>query len=755
MSREAGSCRLGPGARARARKPKKPHYIPRPWGKPYNYKCFQCPFTCLEKSHLYNHMKYSLCKDSLSLLLDHAPTAPRPRAPTPDCASDPTHPGSRPRGARLLDAPATPDLIVPDVLSLRRRVGGPRPRAEGSPGTPPPEVRDTPKSVGLSGLLAESWKPGPAHMPFLASASPLLPPAAAFPAPQPPERPALVPRLYYPLLLEHTLGLPAGKTALAKPPPYSKMTENFKTETAKNAKPPAPHKGPPGTLAPMLLKAPIPGLGGSWPGGALRGPGQEGELERAAQSDPKRRLPLGGRPEPPKAPCSRLKFNSHSSLQAGPSIMFWPEDKEPGDLKNPGPETPLPQQPLGLVLGGPGHVGEDLTLALGDCARVERFLGQLAPTEGLAPRPLREQLGKIRRELLTIHQALERAAWPPDTPLDLSVKRASTKVPEGAWGQPELGPTLAQGTPEPPSTLATQPLSGHTTKCEADSSVHPPGLPLQAPEDPVIPGSWGTRIGARGSWPSEAVPGLQSPPDGLLFLTAGTVPCIHVLDLEGRPVCHLPCHVPGAGDFVPEDVAVTAAGLVVVSDLVHGAVRALQHTARAPQGRWVTVGNFLAPQGLAVDAFGRVLVTDYVPGAVHSFTLGPALEPLAPASILGLEGPCWVGPGPDGGLAVSEEFGDVRLFGSACQPLGSLRGLTGHSFGSPAGVCTDAAGSVIVVDEQQCQVTLFPRARAPICLVSEGLGQPLGVACTPQGQLVVADAGDGYIKVYQYHLELA
>ncbi|XP_061415925.1 uncharacterized protein LOC133347570 [Lethenteron reissneri] len=49
------------------RKPKKPHYIPRPCGKPFNYKCFQCPFTCLEKSHLYNHMKYSLCKYSISL----------------------------------------------------------------------------------------------------------------------------------------------------------------------------------------------------------------------------------------------------------------------------------------------------------------------------------------------------------------------------------------------------------------------------------------------------------------------------------------------------------------------------------------------------------------------------------------------------------------------------------------------------------------------------------------------------------------
>ncbi|XP_025130816.3 NHL-repeat-containing protein 4, partial [Bubalus bubalis] len=248
--------------------------------------------------------------------------------------------------------------------------------------------------------------------------------------------------------------------------------------------------------------------------------------------------------------------------------------------------------------------------------------------------------------------------------------------------------------------------------------------------------------------------GLHCSPDGLLFLTAGAAPCVHVLDLEGRSICHLPCYVPGAGAFVPEDVVATAAGLVVVSDLVHGAVRALQHTTRAPQGRWVTVGSFSAPRGLAVDAFGRLLVTDYVPGAVHSFTLGPDLAPLAPASLLGLEGPCWVGLAPDGGLAVSEEFGDVRLFGSARQPLGSLGDLTGHPFGSPAGVCTDAAGGVIVADQRRRQVTLFRQARAPLCLVSEGLRRPLGVACGPQGQLLVADAEDGDIKVYQSHLEL-
>ncbi|KAB5523722.1 hypothetical protein PHYPO_G00155760 [Pangasianodon hypophthalmus] len=55
-------------APAKEWKPKKPHYIPRPPGKPFKYHCFQCPFTCNEKSHLFNHMKYDLCKNSLSLL---------------------------------------------------------------------------------------------------------------------------------------------------------------------------------------------------------------------------------------------------------------------------------------------------------------------------------------------------------------------------------------------------------------------------------------------------------------------------------------------------------------------------------------------------------------------------------------------------------------------------------------------------------------------------------------------------------------
>nr|XP_027796264.1 proline-rich protein 35 [Marmota flaviventris] len=552
MSREAGSCRVGTGARARSRKPKKPHYIPRPWGKPYNYKCFQCPFTCLEKSHLYNHMKYSLCKDSLSLLLDspdwacrRAPSSPRPHMSTPDGSGDPPSHGRQ---------PTVPDAMVTDGLSQRHCSEVPKPGAKGSPESLPTLARAAQKGPGPGRLLMESWKPelgsgtrsmavgvvastgpersvpcyppptpgefpeaqsvhlsllgvnyplgpglfsylGPslaaaAHMPFLASASPLLPPAATFPSPQSPERAAPAPRLYYPLLLEQSLGLPAGRAGPAKPS--------------------MPPKGPPGTLAPGLLKVPIPGLGGAWPHGTPRDPGQEG--------DPQRQLPLGSRLELQKASSSLAKFGSQSSLPSGSSLMLWPEDKELGDPKASGPEVPVAQQSQAQVLGSPGPVGEDLTQALSDYARVEQHLGQLMPVGGLAPQPLREQLGKIRRELLTIHQALERAARPLDTPLDLSVKRVPAKGPEAraeAWELPELGPTLARGTPETPSMLghtAPEPFSSHTTKCEADSSVPPPGLPLQAHEDPVIPGrGWGTCVRAGGSQTPKDIPGLQSP----------------------------------------------------------------------------------------------------------------------------------------------------------------------------------------------------------------------------------------------------
>ena len=176
----------------------------------------------------------------------------------------------------------------------------------GVPCYPPPTSSEFPEAQSLQlSLLGVNYPLGPslfsylgpslaaaAHMPFLGSASPLLPPASAFPDPQRPEHPTPIPHLYYPLLLEHSLGLQSGKAAPAKPP--------------------APPKGPPGTLTPGLLKVPVPGLVGPWLCSAPRDPGQEGGLELAAQSDPKRKLPLGSRLQPPKAPSSMANFGSQS-----------------------------------------------------------------------------------------------------------------------------------------------------------------------------------------------------------------------------------------------------------------------------------------------------------------------------------------------------------------------------------------------------------------------------------------------------------
>ncbi|XP_006886356.1 PREDICTED: zinc finger protein 750 [Elephantulus edwardii] len=83
------------------RKPKKPHYIPRPPGKPFKYKCFQCPFTCNEKSHLFNHMKYGLCKNSITLVSeqDRLPKCPKSSL-TDSKQSSPVDAAAKPLSAR-------------------------------------------------------------------------------------------------------------------------------------------------------------------------------------------------------------------------------------------------------------------------------------------------------------------------------------------------------------------------------------------------------------------------------------------------------------------------------------------------------------------------------------------------------------------------------------------------------------------------------------------------------------------------------
>ncbi|NXW63230.1 PRR35 protein, partial [Eurystomus gularis] len=173
MSKDDAGCKLTSVYKHKERKPKKPHYIPRPWGKPYNYKCFQCPFTCMEKSHLYNHMKYSLCKNSLSLLIEsdwpykkgnllhpelrllHATETSRlcgRRDEQETCDSLATSAGDKPCKE------VEPDFIITDVFSLKNHVMKSREMASPDLDAKPKHCKVPKKCLASSGILMEQWK---------------------------------------------------------------------------------------------------------------------------------------------------------------------------------------------------------------------------------------------------------------------------------------------------------------------------------------------------------------------------------------------------------------------------------------------------------------------------------------------------------------------------------------------------------------------------------------------------------------------
>ncbi|NWS43296.1 PRR35 protein, partial [Probosciger aterrimus] len=169
MSKDDVGCKLTSVYKHKERKPKKPHYIPRPWGKPYNYKCFQCPFTCMEKSHLYNHMKYSLCKNSLSLLIESDWPYKKGNLLHPELRLLHATDTSRLHGQRdeqeTCDSSATsgasevePDFIITDVFSLKNHVMKSREMASPDLDAKPKHCKVPKKCLTSSGILMEQWK---------------------------------------------------------------------------------------------------------------------------------------------------------------------------------------------------------------------------------------------------------------------------------------------------------------------------------------------------------------------------------------------------------------------------------------------------------------------------------------------------------------------------------------------------------------------------------------------------------------------
>ncbi|XP_072416372.1 uncharacterized protein [Chiloscyllium punctatum] len=254
---------------------------------------------------------------------------------------------------------------------------------------------------------------------------------------------------------------------------------------------------------------------------------------------------------------------------------------------------------------------------------------------------------------------------------------------------------------------------------------------------------------------SDGLSGIHCCLDGTTYIVSVSSPWVHVLNRSGQVVQSLHC-VQQQGrckePFLPEDVTLTRTGMVAVTDMVGGAVQIFNPHSRFSEGEWIGIGKINCPKGIGVDRSGKLLVTDYTGGNVHIFAVDHTFRQKYIQTITGLIGPRYIASMYDGRIVVSEECGDVKVYGSNLKLMYSLSTKYCHQFGNPAGLCADKEGNIMVVDEQKRNVILFPKFGSPVSIVSMGLKKPTGLACSSYGLVFVMDTGDNCIKVFKYRV---
>uniref|UniRef100_G3P0I0 Si:ch211-248l17.3 n=1 Tax=Gasterosteus aculeatus TaxID=69293 RepID=G3P0I0_GASAC len=481
------ACKVTSASKHKERKPKKPHYIPRPWGKPYNYKCFQCPFTCMEKSHLYNHMKYSLCKNSLSLLIESdwpykkgnllhpeqlrafQPANGRPatgrdgREQLEQRAED----GQRQRGfveedgedGRVRGAEDEEEggrAEGPEVSGLTEETSGdhgllseqwrllasghPKAKAEGAPPRvsgsipcypPPPNLVDYQDPTGLNlSVLGVGYPISPGLFSYMNSA---IPAAAAAVSAQTHAQLAQLPFLASAAQLMHPASGAHADRALIPPRLYypflcehafGPASAQGDAGKALKASASGPEANPLSGFQPKVNLWKVPALRPErLPRAGHQGGGQDAEYSEGGQSSGKTRLVEGSHSVIPKP---QMFINVSCSQLTGRSASapsLGSVAQRPS--RQPQQRSVLSLQQRGKTSESVAALLSDLSKALQEYQEAEGKISHLEKEDLPAQRHLWEHLGKIRSELSHIHQALERTARQSDGPLDLSVKRDS------------------------------------------------------------------------------------------------------------------------------------------------------------------------------------------------------------------------------------------------------------------------------------------------------------------------------------------
>jgi sugar lactone lactonase YvrE len=217
----------------------------------------------------------------------------------------------------------------------------------------------------------------------------------------------------------------------------------------------------------------------------------------------------------------------------------------------------------------------------------------------------------------------------------------------------------------------------------------------------------------------------------------------------------------GSGFFLPEGVAVDAAGNVYVADTSNSAVKEMLAVGGSIPASPIikTLGSgFQAPYGVAVDGAGDVYVADTGNNAVKEMLAVGGSIPSSPTiNTLGSgfsepEGVAVDGAGnvyvADAGQSGVREM--LAVGGSI--PASPTINMLGSGFSFPSGVAVDGAGNVYVADagdnavKEMLAVGGSIPALPTINTLGSGFNRPSGVAVDGAGNVYVADTFNSAVK---------
>uniref|UniRef100_H0XTI2 RING-type domain-containing protein n=1 Tax=Otolemur garnettii TaxID=30611 RepID=H0XTI2_OTOGA len=173
------------------------------------------------------------------------------------------------------------------------------------------------------------------------------------------------------------------------------------------------------------------------------------------------------------------------------------------------------------------------------------------------------------------------------------------------------------------------------------------------------------------------------------------------------------------------------------------------------------------PWGIPALPSGQFVVTDVKGGKLWCFTVERGTGVVKYSCLCSTVGPQFVTCDSEGtvnftqGLCVNLENKNEHqlegVFSIGSVGPGQLGCQISHfspengDFRCIAGRCVDAR-DLTVADSSRKEILHFPKGGGCSVLIREGLTCPVGIALTPEGQLLVLDSWDHFIKIYTHHL---